>query len=300
VSKVPYRPSRPIAWIRQKVAAYIRRAAAPSIAEAEERLIGRLQQVQEQSQQSERLIGRLQQVQEQSQQSLIQVQTRIANDLNATEMRVLERANTVAIELANRTHEASLKHDALTQLLQQRATAEVRLGNQLNTAEARIESLSKLLDEREGIDVRLGNDLNAALNRIAGINDLLDEREAVDVRLANDLNSTRMRIEGIDQLLDERESTDVQLANELNASRTRTEELSGRILFLERCLGIEGELDEKRPSYPPNALAELLELRLSQLEARLMTYLEGPYFRRLSSSTSEHASPALPSKPALT
>src|SRR5262249_18827091 len=61
-----------------------------------------------------------------------------------------------------------------------------------------------------------------------------------------------------------------------------------RLTRLEQLVGF-GDAGENEPTVTP--IGKLLDARLTHLEARLLTYLEGPYFARIAKLRSDDAPP---------
>jgi hypothetical protein len=62
-----------------------------------------------------------------------------------------------------------------------------------------------------------------------------------------------------------------------------------RLARLEQLVGF-GDAGENEPADTP--IGKLLDARLTHLEARLLTYLEGPYFARVAKLSSDDAPPS--------
>jgi hypothetical protein len=62
-----------------------------------------------------------------------------------------------------------------------------------------------------------------------------------------------------------------------------------RLAQLEQLVGF-GDAGENEPAESP--IGKILDARLTHLEARLLTYLEGPYFARVAKPNSNGAAPS--------
>ena len=65
--------------------------------------------------------------------------------------------------------------------------------------------------------------------------------------------------------------------------------VAARLARLEQLVGF-GDAGESEPAETP--IGKLLDARLTHLEARLLTYLEGPYLARVAALSSDDAPPS--------
>lgn len=138
----------------------------------------------------------------------------------------------------------------------------------------------------------------AAVAQIAELQRRIAEQSAAIAALREDGGAASAALRGVEERMsahqDSLSAVEARFAA-LEAELETPETLDHRVGFVERCLGLDGE---ESGETVPDGLERLLEMRLGQLETRILTYLEGPYYERVGGQPARTAEDAVVSRAA--